>query len=167
MKFIASVQMCYHIKLLLMAAVLLHDGKSIKVYVKPNHEHFCVYDRCDTLSGYIKHNVIFQNVSGNLTIMMVFLRGLHYVSDNLIITGVNKLFLSGENSEGSQCHIMCSTQAYFKFTYINTLEINNLIITNCGGFDRAGLRLRAQGFPFWSYLLKMFSSYLLQIHTSQ
>ena len=106
-------------------------------YVKPSPEYFCTYYYCDTLSGYVKRGEIFQKAGENIT--MKFLPGIHYVSQNLNFTGVNELFLNGDPSSNS--HIWCLAQVYFKFTDIEILGINNLTISNCGGFSRANLRV--------------------------
>ena len=140
---VACSQICNGFKLLLIiiAALFLCNGKSQKMstfYVKPSPEYICTYHRCNTLSWYIKHGNIFQEAHGNITV--IFLPGIHYVSESIESTGVRELFLNGDASSNS--YIWCSTQAYFKFMDIETLGINNLTISNCGGFNRASPRVQ-------------------------
>ena len=124
---------CNALKLLLVVALLLHNGNLHETYhVKPSPDSSCTYYHCDMLSGYLEHSEVFQTPGGNITV--VFLPGIHHVSKSLTITGLNKLFLSGKDS-----HIQCTAQAYFKFTDMNVLEINNLVFSYCGGLNRASL----------------------------
>ena len=138
MKVVTYAHMCNTLKLVFVVALLLPQasGNSHGTYhVKPSPDSSCTYHHCDTLSGYLEHSEIFQNLSGNIT--MVFLPGIHRISKSLAITGLNGLFLNGRASNIS--HILCTAQAHFKFTEINVLEVNNLAISYCGGLNRASL----------------------------
>ena len=134
MKLVAYTQ---SLKLILAVALLLHKVKSHKTYyVKPSSDYSCTYHYCDTLSGYIKHSEIFQNIDRSIT--MTFLSRIHRLSENLVFTRLNGLVLNGKVSRNS--HIQCSAQVYLKFTGIDTLEVNNLTISNCGGLNRVSQR---------------------------
>lgn len=136
---------CHGLNLLLAAAALLlccgnlygsNSRETYYYYVKPGANYSCAYDHCGTLTWYTEHNEVFQNLSGNVTV--VFLPGIHQLSKSLEMTGLDTLFLSGKASNVS-AHIQCTVQAYCKFTNMNVLRINNLAFSYCGGFTNMAI----------------------------
>ena len=103
--------------------------KVIQWHVVPSLNTPCLKPPCLTLADLATSISYFDNV--NTSLRIVFLEGNHVLDSNLIVSNVSKLALMCDSSN-LQTSIVCSHNATFSFSRMDSLQVKGLVFIGCG-----------------------------------